>query len=66
MTKEIKLPMKFVPGGRRYEPELPLRNKPMKPVKFNLGNFWKNWYFIIFMIIILLLAILGVVYVAVD
>jgi len=57
-----QLPMKFVPGGRRYEPELPVTNRPMKPVKFKLGNFFKNKWLVFFLIIILVLVLIGIFY----
>jgi len=36
--RELKLPMKFNPGLKKYEPELPLR-KSSKRIKFNWIKF---------------------------
>jgi len=60
VTKQ--LPMRFVPGGRRYEPELPVTNRPMKPVRFKIGNFFKNKWFVLFLVIVLVLAFMGIFY----
>jgi len=55
MKKQIKLPMKFNPGLKKYEPDLPVKKGPMKSIKV-------DWWWIILISISIILIIFFFIY----
>ena len=54
-NKYIQPPMKFNPGLKKFEPDLPLKKSSIKLEKKK--NNWAFWYIIIFSILLILLAL---------
>jgi len=53
--KELKLPMKFNPGTKKYEPSLPIVKKGKK---VKLKDIWKIIIFLLILILVLVFMIM--------